>query len=195
VSRNCAGLRDNIVQHPVRRKSCFYDDLTGKAVMMVWSGRVVVSSMYPGFDNRHAGWDGRWRYIRRFVDDGEVMALTWDKNIEASERLDIPWIQIVTWNAWPEGTSVEPATLPPDGIESEPHFGYQALETCREKIIAFKGISDLPDDHELSIRIPYEIYKLRRQNKHDQADKILHHFMNNRHAEAMQIAKDLSQQR
>ena len=61
---------------------------------------LMIGATYPGFDDRIVhDWrpDGPWRYMKRFVDEGEVMALTWDKNINFnSTKIENPWIQIIT---------------------------------------------------------------------------------------------------
>lgn len=44
----------------------------------------------------------------------------------------MPWIQVVTWNDWPEGTSIEPAQAPPRS------YGLAPLRTTRVGSALFK---------------------------------------------------------
>ncbi len=146
---------------------------------------VMIGSVYPGFDDRiiHS-WepDGPWRYMKRFVNDGEVMALTWDKNIGFnSTKIENPWIQITTWNDWPEGTAIEPA--------DKKSFGYQAIQTCRKKILNFKRISTVQPDDSLGLLVPYEIFQLRKQGMDSRADSALDLFMAEKYTRALQVAR------
>lgn len=134
---------------------------------------VMLGNVYPGFDDQNvpAFWNGgNNRYILRDVDDGETMALTWQRHIDYTpQRLggpDVvvdPWIQIATWNDWPEGSSVEPAT--------ESTYGYRALNTCHEKIAIFKGIS--PYYAQSCLKKPYEIYQLRKAGEMTSAEEAI----------------------
>jgi hypothetical protein len=111
------------------------------------------------------------------------MALTWDKNISfRSTTIQNPWIQIKTWNDWPEGTAIEPAELK--------SFGYQSIQTCRKKILEFKGISAVQKDDSLGVYVPYEIFQLRKQGKDIRADSTLNLFMAGQYTKALQVARN-----
>lgn len=121
-----------------------------------------MGGVYPGFDdgNVPAFWNGGTnRYILRDVDDGETMTLTWEKQISYTpsqgsglDSVENLWVQIATWNDWPEGTSIEPA--------SAATYGYRALETCREKAAQFKNTA--APYGSACLRVPYHIYEMRR---------------------------------
>ena len=121
---------------------------------------VMMGATYPGFDDRRAPafWNsGNNRYIARQVTDGETMALTWDYQIGHTPLryggeipVDNPWMQLCTWNDFPEGSNIEPSVLAEEG--------YKALETCREKIIEWKGLSVNAEDT-LGLYLPFAIYQ------------------------------------
>ena len=257
IHKNYEWVRDNILFHPVRSKACFTDDLTGKKVMMVWSGdgrawhweaagrhlgrdrvmlllrdtwgadeadgyftwffgvpnrspektdgernrlwgdaefdsffedvkkypdKVFFGSAYPGFDDRYAPWGEGWRFIARDVPEGETFALTWEKIMgfnATNPDIEIPWVQVVTWNDWPEGTAVEPASL--DG------YGFRATETCREYCVKFKNETCLRPDDAKGLMIPYKILLLRRAGRDDTADETLGCFLDGRYQDAWKI--------
>ncbi len=121
---------------------------------------VRMGNVYPGFDDENVAefWHSfDNRYILRDVDDGETMRLTWEKQIGYTpnkygpDAVENPWVQLTTWNDWPEGTSIEPSTL--DG------YGYRALETCRTSIAEFKGVSA---PSAACLEIPFGVYTARK---------------------------------
>lgn len=134
---------------------------------------VRMGGVYPGFDDRNvpAFWNGGTnRYILRDVDDGETMALTWEKQLsyipsQASslDSVENVWIQIATWNDWAEGTSIEPATAST--------YGYRALETCREKAAQFKNV--VAPYGSACLRVPYHIYEMRKTGATSAADNAI----------------------
>jgi hypothetical protein len=178
--RDCANLADSSVCWGENYLDNFFAQM-GKQK----DNTLMIGNVYPGFDDRLVhGWsaNGPWRYMKRVVNDGEVMALTWDKNINfKSTTIEDPWIQITTWNDWPEGTSIEPAELK--------SFGYQAIQTCRRKILDFKGISTVQPDDSLGVLVPYEIFQLRKQGKDARADSTLNLFMARQYKKALQVAR------
>ena len=261
ILNDYAWLRDNILFHPERSRACFRDDVTGKQVMMVWSGhsgegrvhhweavgkylghdkvmllmhegigrdacdghfswffcvpnnspfkteeerarlwgseeydaflaetkehpgKMFVGSAYPGFDDRFAPWNEGWWYIARDVPEGETYALTWKKIMNynaanAGTDFQIPWVQVVTWNDWPEGTAVEPAAF--DG------YGFRATESCRSHNVMFKNL-DVPADDGMGIYVPYRILLLRRAGRHETADQVLDCFLDQRYSDAWKI--------
>jgi hypothetical protein len=147
--------------------------------------KLMIGNVYPGFDDRiiHS-WtpNGAWRYMKRLVNDGEVMSLTWDKNINfKSATIDNPWIQITTWNDWPEGTAIEPG--------DRKSFGYQAIQTCRKKILEFKQISTVEPEDSMGVLVPYEIFQLRKQGMTARAESTLNLFMDKQYIEALKMAR------
>lgn len=129
-----------------------------------------MGSIYPGFDDMNVPefWNnGVYRYFFREVDDGETILLTWEKQISyvplrqgGTDIVENPWLQITTWNDWPEGTSVEPA--------SSSTYGYLPLERIHEKISDFKGVHNT---YNLGcLRLPYSIYLERKNMNNDLAN-------------------------
>ena len=83
------------------------------------SNAVAMAAVWPGFDDSKVpvGWNGgNARLILRDVDDGNTLELALNHSILRYESqqaisgggVDRPWIQVVTFNDWPEGTAVEP---------------------------------------------------------------------------------------
>ena len=134
---------------------------------------VKMGSAYPGFNDQNvpAFWNGGTnRYFHRTVDDGETMALTWQKQIDYTPKrlggvdcVENAWVQLVTWNDWPEGTSIEPA--------SSGTYGYAALYTTHTKIGEFKGVT--PAFAGICLEVPYEIYQARKNNNNTIADQAI----------------------
>jgi len=132
--------------------------------------QLMMGMVYPGFNDENvpAFWNGgNTRYILRQVDDGETMSLTWNQQIDwTTKRLggdnDVlnPWTQIITWNDWPEGTSIEPA--------SDDTYGYTPLKTNRTKIAEWK--STTAPYAELCLEVPYYMYLAREASDNTLAD-------------------------
>lgn len=140
---------------------------------------ILLGSVYPGFDDANVPtfWNGGTnRYILRDVNDGETMSLLWQRHIDyvpfrlgGLDEVDNPWIQIVTWNDWPEGTSIEPAT--------EETYGYRPLITCHDRITKYKKEATPRFDISF-LRTPHQIYQLRTEsNDNTQADVVLSAMM------------------
>ena len=81
---------------------------------------LLVASAYPGFDDRKvpASWNGgKPRLIARNTTAGNTYDRTWERALDFQPHrygtevtLQQPWVQIITWNDWPEGTAIEPTT-------------------------------------------------------------------------------------
>lgn len=133
---------------------------------------VKMGGVYPGFDDKNVPetWNGGVsRYLKRTVEDGDTFSLTWQMQVDytplrlsGETPVENPWVQITTWNDWPEGTSVEPAT--------SDTYGYSALITTRTKAAAFKGVP--PAFEEECLYRPYDIYELRKAGKTEDADSM-----------------------
>lgn len=136
-----------------------------------------MGNVYPGFDdvNVPAFWNGgQNRYILRDVSEGATMNLTWEKQISyrpqrlgGPDAVENPWVQIVTWNDWPEGTSIEPAT--------DSSYGYKAIEICQQHIPRFKGIAARYGKE--CLRVPYHIYVLRKAGQVSEADQTVSNLL------------------
>ncbi len=125
------------------------------------ANEVMMGMAYPGFDDSNVPdfWNGGvHRTFQRTVDDGETMALTWDQQINwtplrlgGTYVVDNSWIQLITWNDWPEGTSIEPAT--------DATYGYQALQTNYSKTEVWKGTNNI---FPIScMEVPYHLFLVR----------------------------------
>lgn len=175
---SCKNLADSSICWGESALNSFYNS------MEQHNKTLAIGNVYPGFDDRIVhSWtrDGAWRYMKRVVNDGEVMAITWDKNINfKSATIEVPWIQITTWNDWAEGTSIEPGDAK--------SFGYQAIQICRKKALDFKNIKAGPADS-LGVTVPYEIFKLRKKGMNARADAVLNLFMKNKYSKALKLAR------
>ena len=77
-----------------------------------------MGAVYPGFDDSKVpeSWNGgSTRQISREVTAGSSYDLTWEHALSYMPQryggpvaVNMPWVQIVTWNDFPEGTAVEP---------------------------------------------------------------------------------------
>ena len=100
----------------------------------------------PGFDSYGTwGWGGGRTIIPR--DEGEVYKTTWDECL----KYDVKWIQIITWNDFAEGSTIEP-TL---------EYGYKYLEITAD--YAF-GLNNKKPNY-YALKIPKEIYDIKSQIK------------------------------
>eukprot|EP00177_Eucheuma_denticulatum_P004477 GFKZ01008139.1.p1 GENE.GFKZ01008139.1~~GFKZ01008139.1.p1 ORF type:complete len:593 (-),score=49.67 GFKZ01008139.1:525-2303(-) len=143
---------------------------TDSAIAPADVNTVKIGGVYPGFDDENVPpfWNGGTnRYILRTVDDGDTLSLTWQLQIDYTplrlggvDSVENPWIQIATWNDWPEGTSIEPAT--------SDTYGYTALETCRVKTAEFKGFS--PPFASACLGVPFLVYEKRKAGDSERAD-------------------------
>ncbi|MGP8323618.1 MAG: T9SS type A sorting domain-containing protein [Methanosarcinaceae archaeon] len=135
---------------------------------------LTMGAVWPGFDDQNATW-GRDRWINREVNDGETMALTFDRQMNYAPgsfgpvKVEAPWLQVVTWNDWPEGATIEPAT--------EDTYGYKALLTTMGKIADFKGEPEPAGSDSLGVHIPYEIFQARKNENPAYAQCILMEFL------------------
>ena len=138
---------------------------------------VKMGNAYPGFDDANVPpfWNGGTRrYIQREVNDGNTYDLTWNKQITYQPlmlggEIEVynPWVQITTWNDFPEGTCIEPTIAA--------QFGYKALQQTRTKVAQFKGISTSVGDT-LGIYVPYEIYKAAKESRNTAVTNALPFF-------------------
>ena len=100
----------------------------------------------PGFDSYGTwGWGGGRVIISR--EGGEVYRQTWDECL----KYDAKWIQIITWNDFAEGTTIEP-TL---------DYGYEYLEITSDYTAKIKKIK--PDYD--ALRVPKDIYDIKSRIK------------------------------
>lgn len=143
----------------------------------LYTNELMMGMAYPGFNDENVPsfWNGgNSRYIQRQVDEGETMALTWDtqinwtpKRLGGTNAVLNPWTQIITWNDWPEGTSIEPATADT--------YGYTPLKTSRNKIAEWKESPSVFSETCLSV--PHHLYLARQENENAIADQARDLFM------------------
>ncbi len=111
-----------------------------------YANALKMGGVYPGFDDRNVPvfWNGgAVRYIAREVSAGETMQLTWQKfrnytpkRLGGTVGIAAPWVQLITWNDFPEGTQIEPTVA----------LGYKAWQTNRTNIAAWKGAATAAND-------------------------------------------------
>ena len=80
---------------------------------------LALGAVYPGFDDSEVPveWNGGTaRQISREVASGVTYDLTWEfalsyvpQRYGGPTAAEMPWVQIVTWNDFPEGTAIEPS--------------------------------------------------------------------------------------
>lgn len=138
-----------------------------------------MGGVYPGFDDVNVPpfWNGgQNRYILRTVNAGSTMNLTWQKQIGyVPQRLGgsvvvaNPWVQVVTWNDWPEGTSIEPASLAT--------YGYAAITVCHQQIPRFKQSANRYNT--ACLFEPHRIYQLRKNGLDSSADQAVLNLLQN----------------
>jgi hypothetical protein len=98
----------------------------------------------PGFDNYGIGGSGETRTVipRK---NGEVYKNTWNETLAHKPR----WIQIVTWNDFSAGSTIEPAR----------EYEYQYLELTADYAAAIRGRQ--PDYQ--ALRVPKKIYDAKQE--------------------------------
>jgi hypothetical protein len=136
------------------------------------ANKVMMGMAYPGFDDENVPsyWAGGvHRLINRNVTAGETMALTWDRQINYSpntnsgfNEVENAWIQLITWNDWPEGTSIEPAT--------DATYGFTPLLTSKAKTDIWKGNNGYGSE---CIEVPYLIYEAQKAGFTTEANNAL----------------------
>lgn len=107
--------------------------------------KYIIGGVWPGFNDQLVrwAWNGksdeslRPRVICRESTEGSTLELTWSAAIEyltacsrkdESAKLEMPAIQLITWNDWAEATNIEP----------DKDFGFKALEICKMNIDLIK---------------------------------------------------------
>jgi hypothetical protein len=126
---------------------------------------IAVGGVWPGFDDKNVpySWNGGdRRLINRNVRSGRVSELSWEYILNYSPlrlggeiSVAMPWVQVITWNDWPEGTSIEPAT--------STTYGNVDYIICRNYTMQFKGlVSSSGINIENIVALPYQIYQARK---------------------------------
>jgi hypothetical protein len=110
--------------------------------------KYLCGGVWPGFNDQLVrwAWSGnpndpkiRPRVICRHTTKGSTLELTWQATVDyiqrhrrgdATAKLPMPLIQIVTWNDWAEATQVEPCA----------DLGCGDLEVCKKYINSIKAI-------------------------------------------------------
>ena len=115
---------------------------------------LLVGSAYPGFDDTHVpvSWNGgvSRRLAYNTSSGGATYDATWQHALSyvpmrygGSVAASMPWVQIVTWNDFPEGTAIEPRQQSTESSEGEeassPPGGHAAYAGTREWVRRWKG--------------------------------------------------------
>lgn len=113
----------------------------------------VVGGAFPGFHDIYAEAGVQASYGYLDAEDGETFRTT--LQLALDQNPDV--IQLITWNDYGEGTSIEPAE----------EYGYRYLETVQETRRALPG-EDFPYTTG-DLRLPFQIYTLRKDRYGDKA--------------------------
>ena len=82
--------------------------------------QLAMGAVYPGFDDTNVptNWNnGIIRKLLRYVNDGITYNFIWNHILnyipnryggDRNNIVEMPWVQIITWNDYPEGTQIEP---------------------------------------------------------------------------------------
>ncbi len=106
---------------------------------------LIFGSANPGFNDTPVwGWGGGPRISPDY--HGQRFQRTWELSVQ--HKVDL--VQLVTWNDWNEGTSIEPSDT----------YGYHYLELTKKYAALYKGLSDSIPDR--ALRLPLRLFKARR---------------------------------
>lgn len=105
---------------------------------------LVFGSAVPCFNDTPVwGWGGGPRISPAY--QGRRFKLTWEMSI----KYNVDLVQLVTWNDWNEGTTIEPSDT----------YGYRYLEDTKQYAAQYKGVSDsVPNT---ALRLPLKLYQAR----------------------------------
>ena len=102
----------------------------------------AIGSAYPGFKDYYT--EGGWPNLALGWQVPYDSTSTFSETLQRAEQANIPYVQLVTWNDFGEGTMIEPT------IE----FGYSLLEQVQQ----FAGVSYSKTD----LQLVYNLYSLRK---------------------------------
>ncbi|MBN1385019.1 MAG: hypothetical protein JW983_09090 [Elusimicrobia bacterium] len=126
------------------RRIKFYEE--SKQALAEGKIKFISGEACPGFDSYGTwGWGGGRTILPR--KEGEVYKMTWDECL----KYDAHWIQIITWNDFAEGSTIEPTF----------EYGYKYLEITSDYTSKLKN----KNFKYSAIRIPKEIYDIKSQIK------------------------------
>eukprot|EP00040_Diaphanoeca_grandis_P035597 m.224315 g.224315 ORF g.224315 m.224315 type:complete len:2544 (-) comp33425_c1_seq2:150-7781(-) len=160
--------KDYLVDFEWRMKNQFQlNDMTGVGRQL--AARFQVGCVWPGFDDSKVpvSWNGGTaRYIADSVADGSTLELCFDfaKNATSPDNnldtvpVDMPWLQVATFNDWPEGTAVEPTAN-----VSDP---YRRLRTVQHHTTGFTSNTPRHNDSEAeaALTFPLAVLQLRQSS-------------------------------
>ncbi|MEM6647686.1 MAG: T9SS type A sorting domain-containing protein [Bacteroidota bacterium] len=112
---------------------------------------VTVGSAFPGFHDIYEEAGVRASYGFLDAQDGDILRVTFDQAVGQ----DVPMIQLVTWNDFGEGTTIEPTV----------EYGMQYLQFIQSRV---QGWRDLPFAAE-DLRLPEQIFRARKDFAGDAA--------------------------
>ncbi|WP_442265641.1 glycoside hydrolase family 71/99-like protein [Tenacibaculum sp. ZS6-P6] len=119
-----------------------------------FNDEIIGGVAYPRFNDFYK--EGGWRDVNEGEWELEGNGTnTFEESFVESENRNTNFIQIATWNDFGEGTIIEPTK----------EFGFQHLE----KLQSFTGVNYRKED----LRIPFYIYKLKKQFPDDYAVQFL----------------------
>lgn len=154
---------------------------------------LAVGAVWPGFNDANVppSWNGGApRYIPRSGagDDGATtLELTFDAAVSRQPAdqgslfaVGMPWLQVVTFNDWPEGTRVEPVAVADEDDDDQTWYGYHNasfadLDTVHRYVRDFTapGSADNSTQGPLALRAAAAWYDVRATGRVADSDAML----------------------
>jgi len=144
------------------------------------SATLMSGGVWPGFDdsNAPASWNGgKVRFIPRHSASGFTLENTFKYALSrvplqlgGDTAVDMPWLQVCTFNDWTEGTQVEPTWHVAGMDDTE---AYAALQVVQRYARAFKNgetvAKAVTPEQQLALRLPAAVYRARMAGRSTEA--------------------------
>jgi hypothetical protein len=145
-------------------RSYLENDFYGRISSFFNSKTITMGGVWPGFDDRYVNWYGPQpipygQKGNRWMDRQGVGVFngTWALANEGFEHTPpVKLIQVITWNDWNEGTSIEPS-----GDGSDGAYGYLYVDHLRTNAALFRSRTVMNDQQ--GVRLAREIYFARKK--------------------------------
>ncbi|MEM1096596.1 MAG: T9SS type A sorting domain-containing protein [Bacteroidota bacterium] len=105
---------------------------------------VTVGSAFPGFHDIYEEAGVRESYGYLDPRDGDILRVTFDQAVGQ----EVPMIQLVTWNDFGEGTTIEPTV----------EYGTQYLQFIQSRVQGWRDLPFVAED----LRLPEQIFRARK---------------------------------
>jgi hypothetical protein len=140
---------------------CVYPGFNDSKVPVAWNGgttRIISRKVHSGADDSAGGAEEADVAAKTMR---STLGLLWEWQLAYKparsggiDSVSMPWIQIATWNDWPEGTSIEPSM----------EFGFAALATTQHASARFHLKHDSASTRlafpPAALQLPVRIYRL-----------------------------------